>query len=434
MNTELFIVRKIAFTRQSFSAFIIRIAIAAVALSLCTMILASSMVNGFQKEVRKKVLSSWSHLYIRKFSLTNSLQEVPISIHQDFYDNKKLIPEARHIQPTAQKGGLLKTDNDFEGIVLKGVSTDFDWSNFTPYIIKGKPIDVQSEKSEREIIISNSTAKRLHLDTGDRVVVSFIDHSIRNRPFKIKGIYETGLDDFDKYYAFVNLRIIQELNGWGQDTVGEFEIFLKDENLFKSRWKSYFLIVARPFLDQDAVDELYRDPMDDIRNKIDARLSNPSLELQTIKAKVPGIFDWLELQSMNEFIILLLMIIVAAINMITALLILILERTNMIGILKALGSADFSIRKVFLYYSAVIIGAGLLLGNAVGIGLCFIQKYFQVLKLPQESYYLSYAPVEISWSWILYLNIATIAVTILLLLLPTTLISRISPVKAIRFD
>lgn len=434
MNTELFIVQKIAFTRHSFSAFIIRIAIAAVALSLCTMILATSMVNGFQKEVRKKVLSSWSHLYIRKFSLTNSLQEVPISIHQDFYDNKKLIPEARHIQPTAQKGGLLKTDSDFEGIVLKGIAKDFDWSNFSPYILRGKTIDVSTEKSERDIIISNSTAKRLHLDTGDKVIVSFIDKSIRNKPFKIKAIYETGLDDFDKYYAFVNLKVIQDLNGWGADTVGEFEIFLNDENLFKSRWKSYFLIIARPFLDEDAVDELYRDPMDDIRNKIDARLSNPSLELQTIKSKVPGIFDWLELQSMNEFIILLLMIIVAAINMITALLILILERTNMIGILKALGSADFSIRKVFLYYSAVIIGAGLLLGNAVGIGLCLVQKHFHLLKLPQESYYLSYAPVEISWSWILYLNIATIVVTLLLLLLPTALISRISPVKAIRFD
>ncbi|MCS6934253.1 MAG: ABC transporter permease [Chitinophagales bacterium] len=434
MNTELFLVRKIALNRKSFSGFIIRIAIAAVALSVCTMIVATAMVNGFQKEIRKKVLSAWSHLYIRKFSLTNSLQEEPIPLAQDFYLNKNLIPEARHIQPTAHKGGLLKTNTDFEGIVLKGLSDDFDVSNFASYIRKGDFPAYAGALDERDIIISRILANRLKLDTGQRVTVSFIGNNIRNRPFRVRAIYETGLEEFDRYFAFVKLNVIQQLNGWGQDTVGEFEVFLKEENLFKPRWKSYLLIIARPFLNDDAVEALARDPLDDIRLRIDARLSNPTLELQTIKAKVPGIFDWLELQSMNEFIILLLMIIVAAINMITALLILIMERTHTIGILKALGSTDFSIRKLFLYYSAIITGVGLLIGNVIGIGLCLLQKHFQLIRLPQDSYYLSYAPVELNYAWIALLNIATIIITLLILLGPTAIITRITPVKAIRFD
>ncbi len=398
------------------------------------MIIATSLVNGFQKEIRHKVLSFWSHLEIIPFSLSKSLQEEGVYRYQDFYKNPALIPEASHIQVTALKGGLLKTDEDFEGIVLKGVGDDFEWKNFTPYLKDGQKIDVGKEGSQKQIIISKSTANRLQVKVGDKVVVAFMGNSIRNRPFKVHGIYETGLDDFDSKYAMVDIGVIQELNHWGPDTVGGFEVFLKQDNLFKSRARAYFLTVFGGLLSKDAVEDLRRDPLENIGEKVYSRINNTKLDVQTIKSMTPGIFDWLDLQTMNELIILSLMVIVAAINMITALLILILERTNMIGIMKALGAGNFSIRKIFLYYSAVIIGVGLLAGNIFGIGVCLIQKYFHVLKLPQDSYYLSYAPVEINWNWILIINLGTIAITLLLLVLPSVLVSRISPVKAIRFE
>jgi len=435
LNLELFIVRRIAFSsRKTFSAFIIRIAVAAVALSLSTMIIATSLVNGFQKEIRNKVLGFWSHLEILPFSLANSLEEQSIYRYQDFYKDKNLIPEARHIQVTALKGGLLKTEDDFEGIVLKGVGDDYDWSNFNAYMRQGSRIQPGSEQSKRDIIISKTTADRLQLKVGDKLTVAFMGRSIRNRPFKVKGIYETGLDDFDKKYAIVDIGVIQDLNNWGKDSVGGFEIFLKEDNLFKSRSKAYFLTVFGALLSKEQLAEMRMDPIEQIGEQVYSRINNPKLDVQTIKSMTPGIFDWLDLQTMNELIILSLMVIVAAINMITALLILILERTNMIGIMKALGASNISIRRIFLYYSAVIIGIGLLIGNVFGVGLCFIQKYFHIIKLQQDSYYLSYAPVEMNWSWIAALNIGTILITLFLLVLPSILVSRISPVKAIRFE
>lgn len=435
MNLEFFIVRKIAFSgRKSFSAFIIRIAIAAVALSLSTMIITTSMVNGFQKEIRKKVLSFWSHLEIVPFSLSNSLQETGVSVHQDFYIHPEMIPEARHIQVTALKGGLLKTGDDFEGIVLKGVGKDFDWNNLASYLKQGTTLQTGTGSSFRQILISKATADRLQVALNDKVIVSFMGSSIRSRPFTIQGIFETGLEEFDKRYALVDIGIIQELNHWGSDTVGGFEIFLKQEQLFKSRARSYLLTMFGSLLSEEQFAELSRDPLEVIGERVYSRINNPRLDVQTIKSISPGIFDWLDLQTMNELIILTLMIIVAAINMITALLILILERTNMIGIMKALGADNISIRKIFLYYSAVIIGLGLLIGNVFGIGLCLLQQQFHFITLPQESYYLSYAPVHIDWTWIVLMNIATILFTILLLIIPSLLVSKITPVKAIRFQ
>ena len=219
MNLELFIVRKIAFSsKKSFSSFIIRIAIAAVALSLSTMIITTSMVNGFQKEIRNKVLSFWSHLEIVPFPLTNSLQQEGVYRYQDFYIDKKIIPEAQHIQVTALKGGLLKTNDEFEGIVLKGVGDDFQWKNMLPYLKQGQKINLGEENSQQQILISKATADRLLLKLGDKVVVSFMGRSIRNRPFKVRGIFETGLEEFDKKYAIVDIGVIQfrpPLRPWG---------------------------------------------------------------------------------------------------------------------------------------------------------------------------------------------------------------------------
>ncbi len=435
MNLEFFIVRKIAFSnRKSFSAFIIRIAIAAVALSLCSMIVAISMVTGFQNQIRNKVFGFWSHLEIVPFSLSNSLQEQGIYRYQDFYKDSSMMPEVRHIQVTALKGGLLKTKDDFEGVVLKGVGNDFEWKNFMPYLKQGDILKIGSDENRKGILISKITAGRLELKVGDNLTVTFMGKTVRNRPFKVAGIYETGLEEFDQRYALVDIGIIQELNHWGTDTVGGFEVFLKENNLFKSRQRAYFLTLFGGLLSDERRMELEKDPIENIAEEVYSHINNPSLDVQTIKSLNPGIFDWLELQTMNELIILSLMLVVAAINMITALLILILERTNMIGIMKALGADNLSIRKLFLYYSGVIICVGLLLGNTAGIGICLVQKYFHLIKLPQESYYLSYVPIEMNFSWIALLNLGTVIVTLLILILPTSLVSRISPVKAIRFD
>lgn len=435
MNTELFIVRKIAFSSsKSFSAFIIRIAIAAVALSISTMIITTSMVNGFQNEIRHKVLSFWSHLEITPFSLSSSLEGEGVYRYQDFYTDKNLIPEAAHIQATALKGGLLKTNDDFEGVVLKGVGNDYQWENFLPSLKQGKIIDVKSGNAQQQILISKATADRLQLKLNDKVVMTFMGRTIRNRPFKVCGIFETGMEEFDKKYAIADIHVIQDLNNWGSDTVGAFEVFLKEENLFKSRARNYFLILFGGFLNEEKFAELSLDPLEIIGEEVYNRINNPKLDVQTIKSISPGIFDWLDLQTMNELIILSLMLVVAAINMITALLILILERTNMIGILKALGSNNISIRKIFIWYSAFIVGTGLVLGNVFGVGLCLLQQHFHFVTLPQESYYLTYAPVQINWWWLAGLNGATIVFTLLLLIIPSMLVSKISPVKAIRFE
>lgn len=392
------------------------------------------MINGFQKEIRNKVLGFWSHMQIVPFSLSSSLQEQAIYKYQDFYTDSSIIPEARHIQVTALKGGLLKTDEDFEGIILRGVGNDFDWTNLKPYLKEGDIIKNDTSVGRKDILISSPTAKRLQVGVGDKVTVTFMGKSIRNRPFRICGIYETGLEEFDARYAMTDISVIQELNNWGPDSVGGFEVFLKEDNLFKSRDKSYFITLFGGLLSEEMLMDMRKDPLDELTDDVYTRINNPHLDIENVKYRAPGIFDWLDLQTMNELIILILMIVVAAINMVTALLILILERTNMIGIMKALGAANFSIRRVFLYYSAVIIGVGLLFGNVVGLGVCLVQKHFHLIKLPQESYYLSYAPVELNWWWVLALNAGTIAITLVLLIVPSMLVSRISPVKAIRFE
>jgi lipoprotein-releasing system permease protein len=434
LNTELFIVRKIAFSRsRSFSAFIIRIAIAAVALSVAVMIIASSFINGFQKEIRNKVFAFWAHLHVRPYSLADSYESSGVYRYQDFYTKKEMLPDARHIQVTAMKGGLLKAKDDFDGIVLKGVGDDFDWETFRPYLKRGSVIGGDSIHTMKQILISKLTADRLQIDTGDKVVVNFIGQEMTARAFRVRGIYETGIEEFDKQIALVDIRVIQDVNNWGRDTVGGFDIFLKEDHLFKSRSRAYFLTVFGGFLSKERFEELNKDPIDELSAKINNDIHSQNLEVMSIKEMKPGLFDWLDLQTMNELIILALMILVAVINMITTLLILILDRTNMIGLLKALGSPNSSVSKLFLYYAFVIVGSGLVIGNVAGLGICLLQQHYHFLKLPQESYYISYAPISISWTWVMSVDIGTVVVCLLLLILPSRLVGRITPVRALRF-
>lgn len=398
------------------------------------MIVATSLINGFQKEIREKVFGFWAHLNIAPFSLTKSYEESAVYKHQKFYDDPKVISEATHIQATAFKAGLLKTKNSFDGIVLKGVGSDFNTQNFMQYLKDGTFFSTDSAVAYKQIIVSQATAKRLQLAIGDKVIVNFMGKQIKSRSFRVCGIYETGLEEFDKQFALSSLAVIQDLNGWGPDSVGSFEVFLKEKNLFKSRSKNYFLTLFGGLLSAENFELFSKDPLDDIADKVYFKIADSGLDVQTIKYQNPGIFDWLELQTMNEIIILLLMILVAAINMITALLIIILDRTNMIGLLKAMGCHNNSVRKIFIYYLIAIIGGGLLIGNVIGISLCLIQFKFGLISLPQDSYYLSKAPIDLQLSWIVTLNVLTLIVCSLFLLLPSRIISGITPLKAIRFN
>ncbi len=406
MNTAWFITRRIAFgKRRSFSGFIITIAVAAVALSIAVMLITTATVNGFQNHISRKIFGFWGHIHISKYSLNNSYEDLnPVTIYQSFYPAIDTVPGIKHIQVYAHKAGIIKTNNEIEGVVLKGISTDFDWSFFKEYLIEGKVFEITDSVKSNEILISHTTATRLQLKTGDGLAIYFVQNPPLVRKFNISGIYKTGLEEYDEKYALIDIKHIQKLNNWEADQVGGFEVFLdRMEDL------PYFS------------DLLYYE------------IAGQDLEVQNIKEINPNIFEWLALQDMNEQVILGLMILVAIINMITALLILILERTNMIGILKSLGATDWLIRKIFLYNAAYIVGWGLVIGNLLGLSICWLQLKFGFIKLPEESYYISVAPIDIEPITVVILNLGTMIVCLFALIWPSFLATSINPIKAIRF-
>ncbi len=407
MNLEWFITKRIAFSKgRAFSSFIIKIAIVAVALSMAVMVITTATVNGFQNEISRKIFGFWGHIHINSYTLNRSYEDLhPISMQQDFYPEITKTEGIKHIQVYANKAGIMKTDTDIEGIILKGISTDFDWDFFSHYMMDGQHFELNDSTSSKGMVISKTTADRLKLKVGDKLVVAFVQKPIRARKFTIDGIYKTGIEEYDERYALIDIKQIQKLNKWAPTHVGGFEIFLDD------------------------VDQL-----DHFSEYVHSDVINHELRSQSIREINPNIFEWLALQDMNETVILSLMVLVAIINMVTALLILILERTNMIGILKALGSNNWSIRKIFLYNAAIIIGWGLLIGNLLGLGICWLQQKFGFIRLPEESYYISVAPVDINLGAIALINLLTLIICVLIMVIPTYLVTTIHPIKAIRFD
>ncbi len=434
MKVEYFIAKKVAASgQQSFSRLIIRIAVVAIALSVAVMICANALITGFKSEISSKIFGFWGHIHITDTDINRSLLEAyPIDKQQPFYPHLDTIEQVeylsreqwmgntverlrrteggvRHIQVFAIKPGIIEAGEqqkkEIEGIILKGVGRDFDWAFMQQYLKRGRRLELPAEGMSREILISAQTAKRLQVDTGDTFIVHFVEKGEQlRRRFTISGIYRTGLEEYDQKFALVDIRQIQRLLGWRQDQVSGFEVFIDDlDDLIPLTEYIYF---------EELPTELYA---------------------ESIRDKLPEIFDWLDLQDINEVVILTLMVIVAIINMVTALMILILERTNMIGTLKALGSTNWSIRKIFLYYAAYIIGLGLLWGNVFGIGLCLLQDQFELIQLSEENYYLSTAPIELNLMPILLVNIGTLLITLAFLILPSYLVTSISPLKAIRF-
>ena len=369
------------------------------------MIVALSIVGGFQREIRNKVIGFGSHVQITNYDSQSTYEASPISLKQDFYPSLTDKEGIKHIQVYANKAGIIKTKEDIYGVVVKGVGADFDWSFFNEKIIEGNALKISEEK-DNSILVSNHIATKMKLSVGDKMFLYFIQENGQLRPkdFMIKGIYQTGLEQFDNLYVIADIAHIQKRNGWDENQVGGFEVLIDD---------------------YDKLDEMGQYVYDNI---------DYSLHATTIKEQHPDIFSWLDLQDYNVNVIIILMIVVAVINIISALLILILERTNMIGILKALGMPNWNVRKIFLYNAIYLIIKGIVWGNVIGITLCIIQQQFGVLTLPEESYYVSKVPIEMGFVNILLLNAGTLFVCVLMLLIPSYVITKISPVKAIRFD
>lgn len=368
------------------------------------MIIAVSMINGFQNEIASKVYGYFGQIQVSKFGYGKSLEDNPINTNQPFYKLANNIHNVTHLQSFAYKPSILKANQQIEGIVLKGVAKDFNWNYFKNNLTDGTTLSYSDSIMNNEIMLSNYTAKRLNLRVGDKVSLHFMQNPPRVRNMKLTGIYNTGMEEFDKLYAIIDIRHIQKLNNWELNEVAGFEIFINNT-----------------------------DSIMEISDDVSYNYLPPDMVAQTIMEIRPNIFDWLKLQDMNEMIILILMVAVASINMITCLLIMILERSNMIGILKSLGGNNWVIRKIFIYNALYIVGVGLFWGNLFGISITLLQQYFKFLKLSEESYYVKYAPVDFSVIDIAIINAGTFAVCFLVLLVPSYLVSKISPVKVLRF-
>lgn len=383
---------------------IIKIAVLSIALGLAIMILAVAIVTGFQNEIRNKVIGFGSHIVIQNFDVNPSFESNPISINQPFYPMLDTVQGVRHIQKFGMKGGIIKTADEVYGVMLKGVGSDFDWSFFQKNMIEGTPLQISDSARTDQVIISKTISQTLKLKVGDSFRMYFIQEPVRQRKFQIAGIYNTGMEQLDKLYILADIKHIQSLNNWNDTLVSGFEVILNDYSFLAN-------------MDNFIYDFI---PMNLSSSKITDRYKE--------------IFGWLELLDMNVWVILIFAVLVAGINMISALLILILERTQMIGLLKALGSTNSSIRKIFLFNAAFLIGKGLLFGNIIGIAFCLLQKYFGIVTLPQETYYIHIVPVNLNFWHIFLLNFGTFFLCLSMLILPSYVITKISPVKAIRFN
>ncbi|OXB15393.1 ABC transporter permease [Flavobacterium reichenbachii] len=411
MNLEYFIAKRLITAKDyksSISAPIIKIAISAIAIGIIMMIVSVATGIGLQHKIREKVSAFNGQIIISNYDNNNSeVTLVPISKNQDFYPNFKSVPNVVHIQAVASKAGIIRTENAFEGIIFKGVGADYDWNNIKEYLVEGKLPDFTKTLNE-DVLISKFLADRLDLKVGDSFNTFFIKEEQGKMPnvrrFRISGTFSSGFQDFDATYIIGDIRHMQRINKWNSDQVGAFEVFVKDFNDIKKTGQ-----------------EIY-----------DHTSSN--LDSKTIIEKYSYIFDWLLLFDFNIIVILAVMILVATINMVVALLVLILERTQMIGILKAMGANNWSIRKIFLYNAFYLIIRGLFWGNLIGISILLLQQQFGIVHLNPENYYVSQAPVYLNWMYILLLNIMTIVICFLVLLIPSYIITKISPVKAIRFD
>lgn len=381
-----------------------RIAITGIALGLGVMILTLAIVRGFKQEIREKVRGFSGDIQVIKFDLNNSDENSSFAADPAFVKKALSNSLVERVMPFATKPGIIKTNDEIEGVVLKGVDKSYDRAFFQKNLVSGSALDfTDTATSKKQLLISQITANRLKLKVGDKILMYFVQEPLRWRPFIIKGIYSTGIEDIDKTYVIGNMDLIARLNNWNPGEIGGYELKITDF-----------------------------DKLDQAGRAIDEILPS-RLKSYTITDNYPTIFAWLSLLDGNTRVILVLMIIVAVINMISALLIMILERTSMIGILKAIGAANWTIQKVFLYNAFYLIGLGLVLGNLFGIGFGLFQYHTHFLTLDQASYYMNFVPIQFNAGEIILLNVGTLVICLLVLTGPSMLVTRISPVKVIQY-
>ena len=411
MNLEYFIAKRLITAKSrksSISTPIIKIAIAAIAIGMIMMIISVATGIGLQQKIREKVAAFNGHIIISNYDDNQSqVSTTPIFVNQNFYPNFNTVQGINHIQAVASKAGIIRTANAFEGIIFKGVGKDYYWENLKEYLVEGRLPDFSNDLNN-QILISQFLANRLQLSVGDKCNTFFMKEQSNQPPnlriFQIVGIYNSGFQEFDSTYIIGDIRHVQRINKWQPDQIGSFEVFIDDFSKIKEKGE-----------------EVYAQ-------------TSSTLDSKTIEEKYYYIFEWLQLFDFNIITILIIMIVVATINMVVALLVLILERTQMIGILKSLGANNWAVRKIFLYNAFYLIIRGLFWGNLIGLGLISIQYYFGIIKLNPENYYVNQAPVYLNWGYILLLNLGTIIICLLVLLIPSYIITKISPVKAIKFE
>jgi lipoprotein-releasing system permease protein len=408
LNIPRFIARRVAFNKQqSFSRFIIRLAIAATAISVAAMLVTIAFTNGFQEAIGQKMFSFSGHIRVQQFQPNRNLiaEESPVEQNDTVFDILRSDKDVKSVQVFATKNAIIKGAESIEGVQLKGIQKTYDFSNLDGFLKSGRWLNFPDSGYSHEIDISAYTANQLKLKANDKVVVYFIqpDGTRRIRIMQVAGIYKTGVEDYDKIIALADIRLIQRLNDWKDDEIGGYEVFLKNYRQLDSVNKSIFEKLPQTW------------------------------NTRTIKEVYANIFDWLNLQDTTVAIVLIIMIVVAVLNLVTCLIILLLERTPMVGILKAIGTRDRSIQQIFLYHGTIITCSGIVLGNALGLIICWVQQRFGIITLPEDAYYLSKAVVKLTYWHVLLVDLGTFIVCFLILMIPTLIVRRIQPVQAIAF-
>jgi len=414
MNTEYFIARRFIKSQQGNKKYtmpIIRLSVISIALSLAVMIIAVAVVTGFKQEIRTRVIGFGSHIQIKNLDLNNSFETSAISKDQEFLPALISIPGIKHVQVFATKPGMIKTKEAVQGVIVKGIGSDFDWSFFEKNIVAGEAFRVNDSSRTNDVMLSTKLASLMNLELHDEFAMFFIDEQPRMRRFKLTGLYQTSLEQFDMQIMLADIGHIQRLNSWDKSTIGGFEVLIDDfDNI------DYMTSIVKELVE-------FRFTEDGTR-----------LAAQNITRTNPQIFDWLQLLDMNVWVILTLMVCVAIINMIAGLIILILDRTFSIGLLKALGIDNTSMRKIFLIQAFYLILKGLAWGNMIAITLLFLQNKFQLIKLDQASYFVEYAPVNFNAAHIILINLAALGTIFVFMMLPVLIVTRIQPVKTLRYS
>ena len=389
----------------------VKIAVAGVATGLTIMILSVSIILGFKREIREKVIGFGSHVQISNFDGNSTYETYPIKVDEKFISDIATIDKVKHVQRIVTKPAIIKTEKDFQGIVIKGIGSDFDWDFFKKNLVKGDCLQLTDSTLSKGVLISENLAHTLCLDVGDDFLCYFLQEQIRARKFIVSGIFNTNISEYDKLFVLADMQHLQKLNKWDSTQISTIEVLVENYEYVEDVQFSIFSKIANRFDENGA-----------------------TYQIKTIQQISPHIFGWLDMLDINAWVILILMLAVAGFNIVSGLLILILEKTSTIGLLKAIGADDWTIRKIFIFQSIFLVGKGMLWGNIIGVGWCVLQHFTHLIPLDPSAYYVSTVPISLDiYAWIL-LNVSTALISFLILIVPSVVISKISPAQTIRFE